>query len=436
MRSWRSIVLWITGGVSGFALLYVIFAHLFAASHRMSPDARDFGDGFGDPAAFASTYTVRKHGELSHALRGGALVVEGGGKTGDEILFATSSRRYDDGVVTLRFRAPDTDAVETFLGFEQTGTGRTVTAGFVGGAAPFVRIGGDVSGPLRAGTGSQDARVEAAPGEWHTLAVQFTPVHGMISAALDGRPLLGVHAGWFQGTEARIVFGARLRSDTPKVSVELDGLEMHTLDWAILKSFDETFSGEFVDVKRWSFELPQPDLGTTDVHIEKGKGLLVDAKMRGIIVDPSFIFLIKTFPFPLHGFRIAAELTVEDLEDATLFVGLMGASAWTSADRVFDVGVVRHKAEASVFAAGAWNANGGLAFDRGAEVALPHRLSCELRYDAATGMGQATIDGKAYDPHLLDLKALDIVSVRIGAIGHSAGAKARLHVHRIAVEMR
>jgi hypothetical protein len=435
-RNWRKHAAWIAAAISAFLLAYVAYVHVLAASHRMSPDAKAFRDGFGERDSLSPSWSVRSQGELTHAVRAGVLSVHGSGKVGDQLVIASAPRRFDDGVVTLRFRVPSDEAVETFLGLEELSSGKTVKAAFVAGPTPFVHVGGDTSGAFRAMSTTEDTRVEAKVGEWRTLSLQFTPLYSMLTVSLDGRPLASTRLGWTQGAQARIIFGVKLRSDVQKADVEMESIALDTLDWSATRSFDETFSGEFLDVQRWMFQFPDPDFGKLDVRIDKGHGLALDGHMQSLVVDPALMFLLRSVPFPLKSLHLSAELWVEELEEASLFIGLMGASAWSAPDRVFDVGIGRRKAAADTNVAGGWTGDGAISVDRGEEIVLPRKISLAIVYDAQTGMGTASIEGKTSANHYLDLKPLDVVAMRVGAAAHAPGAKVKLHVRRVSVEMR
>ena len=434
---WRTYTAWVAAGLSAFVLAYVAYAHVLAASHRMSTDVRELREGFGNRDSLPPPWSVRTgaSGGLTHAVRAGMLSIAGSGKTGEELLIASATRKFDDGVITLRFRVPGEAAVETFLGLEEAGTGRSVGAAFVAGATPFVRLYGDTSGPLRTVVASEDARVEAQPGEWHTLSLQFTPVYSMMTAFLDGRPLASTRMGWHQGTSGRIIFGARLRADVQNVAIEMESIAFDTIDWSATRSFDESFSGEFLDIRRWMFEFPNPDFGRLDARIEKGHGLLVDGSLQSLTVEPAFMFLLRSAPFPLKSMHVEAELWVDELEEASLYFGLMGASAWSAGDKVFDVGMAHRKGPVETYVAGGWSGDGALRFDRGEPIVLPRKVSVAIVYDAASGLGRASIAGKTSENHILDLKPLDVVALRLGAIAHAPGAKAKVHVRRVSVEM-
>jgi hypothetical protein len=232
------------------------------------------------------------------------------------------------------------------------------------------------------------------------------------------------------------VFGVRVRKDVPALRAEIESVALRTLDWT-LPSFEDPFSGEFVDPQRYGVHFPDPDLGRLDMRMAKGGGLLMQAHATAIVAAHVPLFMLRTTPFPLRTARIKADVTIEQLEDAAVFFGLMGASAWTPANRVFDVGVAhRDGRPAEVFAGGAWTTTGGLSFDGGGKIELPKRLAIEIRFDAATSMGRTYVDGKLLGEHMLDLKALDFVAVRIGGDGYSARSVANVKIHQIAVEQR
>jgi hypothetical protein len=435
--TWRTHAGWIGGGLSTFILAYVAYVHVLSASHRMSPDVREFRDGFGERDSLAPSWNVRSGGALKHAVHAGVLTVNGSGKAGDELAVVSAPRKFDDGVITLRFRVPAEDGIETFLGLEDIATGKTVRTTFVSGAAPFIHVEGDTSSPFRSMKTAEDAHVDAKAGEWHTLSLQFAPMYSMMTAALDGKPLASAKMGWPQGTSNRITFGVKLRGDVTSTTVEMDSVALDTMDWSAMRSFDENFSGEFLDVKRWLVQFPNSDFGKLDLRIDKGHGLAIDAGMQSLVVDPAFLFLVRTIPFPLKTLHMRAELWVEELEEASLFVGLMGASAWTAPDHDFDVGMSRHKkGPVQTYVAGGWSGDGSLNFDYGEEVTLPRKISLTIAYDASNATGSASIESKTSSNRYLDLKPLDIVAMRVGAIAHAPAAKVKLHVRTVSVEMR
>lgn len=427
--------LWITACVSAFALAYVAYVHVLAHARRMSPDVRDFLESFASRDGLPPDWEVIKKGNLEFRVAGGALEVHGSGDEGDEIAFVMPQRRFDDGAVRLSFRVPRAEGVEVFVGFEKPGTKERIGASFVADQTPFVYVGGDTSAPFRQGHGTEDAQVTASPGELHTLALDFNPAYGVVGARFDGRPMASLQMGWFQGSEARLRFGVRLRKPVAEVAVGMASIGMETLDWARAKSFEEHFGGEFIDVSRWSFIHPPSSLGHLDVSLVKD-GLRLDGAMTGLVVDPVSMFLVRTHPFPLQTMRIETELTIDQLDQATFFVGIMGASAWSNPGKVFDIAITRRDGEATVFPAGAYTGNGAISAAPGLTTTLGKRLSLELRYDASDGVAVAVIDGKPSDKVVLDLKPADIVAVRIGAIGHAPDAHVTARVHQVQLEVR
>ncbi|MDB4942540.1 MAG: hypothetical protein JWP97_2074 [Labilithrix sp.] len=429
------IVAGVLGATSAFALAYVVCVHVMAARHRMSDELRDFHEELGALTGLPAGFASRATGTLAPSSHGGVMRVSGGGKAGDELVLVAPPRRYDDGVVTFRFRIPEAlgDGVEAFVGFEQSRAARSFRAAFVSGAGadePFVHLGGDVSGPTRSGRATTEAKVQAAPGTWHILSLQFAPVFDTVAVALDGRPVSSMPVHWFQGTEASIVLGVRLRKDLPNVDVELGSVGLSTLDWQAVTSFDDHFAGEILDTKRWLFNLPDPDVGTVSSKVEPGRGLLVDARTRAVAVDPAFGFMLRTFPFPLRSMKVRVELTVDELTDATVFVGLMGASEWAPPTRVFDAGIVSRGGHPILFTAGAWKNDGSLEFVPGPPTTVPRRLAIDLAFDAVTQHGTVCLAGGPCEDRLIDLKPLDMATVRIGVLGHAPGAHALLHVTR------
>ena len=85
---------------------------------------------------------------------------------------------------------------------------------------------------------------------------------------------------------------------------------------------------------------------------------------------------------------------------------------------------------------GAWTGTGGLSFDGAGKIDLPKRVSIEIRYDAKDSTGSTYVDGKKVGEHVLDMKALDFVAVRIGADGYTAASVADVKIHKIVVEQR
>lgn len=437
----------VTAVVSALAVVYVGYVHLLASQRRQVDDVKDFREGFGAKDALPDGWTPHVKGQLAVRVSAGTLRVEGAGKAGDEVLIDLPPRRFEDSVVSMAFKTPAQDGVELFVGVAQLGEPpRALTTGWVSGESPVLRFGGDTSGPYREMRASEDVKLATFGGDAgaaltlgapsHTIALQFTPMFGHAAALVDGLPVSSAHSGWLQATPGRLVFGVRLRKDVPDLRAEIESVALRTLDWT-LPSFEDPFSGEFVDPQRYGVHFPDPDLGRLDMRMAKGGGLLMEAQASAIVAAHVPLFMLRTTPFPLRTARIRADVTIDQLEDAAVFFGLMGASAWTPANRVFDVGVARRDGKpAEVFAGGAWTTTGGLSFDGGGRVELPKRVVIEIRYDASTSTGATYVDGKRLGEHILDLKALDFVAVRIGADGYSAKARANIKVHQIAVEQR
>lgn len=436
---WKRVAFLVGAAIAGLLVVYVAFAHVLAASRMGSLAPKDFRESFATSDHLPPGYEAKKTGGLTYAVRGGVIAIEGSGKADDEVAISSPARRFEDGLVTIRFRSKTSEPLEVFLGLEQR-NGRRATAGWTAGPTPLVHMGGDVTGPYRSAHLVEDVHLEDAglpmePGAWHNLSIQFAPRYTTGVALLDGKPLTAVSIGWPLAAESRIVFGVRARGDVSNVGVEIESLSYQTLD-EMLSSFDETFNGEILDTQRWVVFYPDANLATMSLRLEKGQGLVLDARAHAIVRDHVPFYFVRTPPFPLRTLRATADITVDDAENGRVFFGLLGSSAWTSPDKVFDLGVAEHGEEAVIDAAGAWDNTGVLAFDLGPRARLPQRYKLEIRYDASTGLGTASVDGRKVGEHLLDMKPLDFVSVRLGSGGSKIGAHTKVTVHRISLEMK
>jgi hypothetical protein len=442
----------VLGALSALAIVYVIVLHSIAASRRATPDARETRETFSQSDALPKGYSVAStRGTLAWSVKGGVLAIEGSGHAEDAIEIAAETRRFDDGVIALHFRAMDTQPVEVFIGVEtDSAPKRRVVTAYVAGPEPMVRVGGDISHPLRemrrddakridADAGAEagaDAGAAASGGQWHALELQLTPMFAQLGAFLDGQPMGSVPLGWSQGERAHVFFGVRARGDVTRTRVEIDSLSYKTLDWT-LSSFEDTFSGEYLDPGRWGLSFPDPDLAHLDIGMTRGNGVFLGARANAMLTDDVHLFTLRTIPFPMHSFTLRAEMTVDELQDANLFFGVMGANSWTSMDRSFDVGVAQYDAgKPTVYAGGAWWANGAIGIDHGPELTLPARVDMTLRYDAATLTGTASVFGKELGKHQLDLKPLEIIAVRLGSHAHKVGGHVKVTVHRVVLEQR
>jgi len=421
--------------VSALMLVYVAYVHVLSASGMAGPAPRDFREGFGAQDGLPAGYGVRQKGELAWAAKGGVISVSGRGKAGDEVVFTTPARRLEDSLVSVRFRAKGPEPVEVFLGLEQQEVKRAVNAAFVAGPASIIHAGGDVSGPYRSATVVEDVPVTVEPGAWHLLSLQFSPRYNTGVVLLDGKPALSVGVLWSQATLSKIAFGVRVRGETSEVGVEIESLAFQALD-LLMASFDDTFNGEILDTQRWIIHYPDANLASFAWHLEKKQGLVLEASARAVLRDSVPFYFVRTPPFPLRTLRASADVTIDAAKHGRLYFGLLGSSAWTTMDKVFDVGVSEHEQGTNVDVSGAWNNTGTLSFETRPSSALPSRHVFEIRYDAATGLGTGLVDGTVIAAHPLDLKALDMVSVRLGAGGYGIDAKTRVTVHRISLEMR
>lgn len=436
LSGWRRIFFWATAALTGFVVVYVLYTHALSATRMAAGPPRDFREGFGTSDSLPPGYGMRRQGALAYAARAGVLTVEGAGHAGDEIVFSSPARRLDDTVVTLRFRSRSAEPLEVFVGLEAK-SDRAVSAAYVVAPTAFVHVGGDISGPFRSGQATEDVHVDAGVAdEWHTLAFQFAPRYSTAAALVDGKPVISTAVLWPQGIDSRISFGVRLRGEVAHANVEIDSLAMQTLD-EIVSSFDDTFNGEILDSQRWIVQYPDSNLATFGMRLAKGKGLILEGMATGIVAEHAPFYFVRTPPFALRSLRATADVTVEDIKDARVFFGMIGSSAWTSMDKIFDVGLSERDSKTPIVdVTGAWLNTGAISFELGAEVSVPHRFRLELDYDAKTAMGVGSIDGKASAPHRLDLKPLDLVSLRIGSGGHVLGAHSHVTVHRISLEMR
>jgi hypothetical protein len=437
LRGWRRIVFRVSAIVSAFVIVYVLYTHVLSATRMAAGAPQDFRESFGASDGLPPGYELRKHGALGWSARGGVLTVEGEGHAGDELVFSTSARRFDDSLITLRFRSRTSEPLEVFVGLEGK-NGRTVSTAYVVGPTPFVHLGGDISGPFRSGQAVEDVRLDggAAPDEWHTLSFQFAPRYSTAAALVDGKPLISTAVLWPQAVDSRISFGVRLRGDVAHANVEIDSLSMRTLD-EIASSFDDTFNGEILDSQRWIVQYPDSNIASFDFRLAKGKGLVLDGKATAIAGDYAPFYFVRTPPFALRSFHATADITVEEAKGARVFFGVVGSSAWTSADKVFDVGISERESKPAVVdLTGAWLNTGAISFELGGETTFPHRFVLELAYDARAAIGTGTVDGKVIAEHRLDLKPLDLVSLRIGSGGFAVGGQSHVTVHRISLEMR
>jgi hypothetical protein len=435
LSRWRRIIFGVSAFVSVFVIVYVLFTHVLSATRMAAGPPQDFRESFGASDGLPPGYGERKRGDLRWAARGGILTIEGAGRAGDELVFTAPPRRFDDSVMTLRFRSRSSEPLEIFVGVEDKNA-HAFTSAYVVGPTPFVHIGGEISGPYRSGQAVEDVRIDGgAADEWHTIAFQFVPKYSTADALLDGQPLISTAVLWASGVDSRITFGVRLRGDVAHANVEIDSLTFLTIDEA-LPSFDDTFNGEILDSQRWIVQYPDLNLATLDMHLVKGKGLVLGGRATGLVGEHSPFYFVRTPPFPLRNLRATADITVDAASQSRVFFGMMGSSAWSSADKVFDVGIAERDGKAVGDVTGAWANTGERSFEMAPETTLPHRYRIELAYDAPTATGTATIDGKLITQHVLDLKPLDLVSLRVGSGGHAVGAHSQVTVHRISVEMR
>jgi hypothetical protein len=435
LENWRRKVFVVSAALSAFVIVYIVYAHVLSATRMAAGPPQDFRESFGASDGLPPGYEVEKTGTLGWTARGGVLTVEGAGHAGDELVFASPLHRFTDSVMIVRFRSRSTEPLEVFVGLEAKGA-RAVSAAYVAGPIPFVHVGGDISGPFRSGHAVEDVRIDAGPGdEWHTLAFQIAPRYSSAAALLDGKPVVSTAVLWPQAVDSRIAFGVRLRGDVAHANVEIDSLSMQTLD-EIASSFDDTFNGEILDNQRWIVQYPDLNIATLDLRLAKGKGLALEGKAIGIVGEHTPFYFVRTPPFALRSFHATAEMTVEDVKEARVFFGILGSSSWTSMDKLFDVAVFERDGKDLSDDTGAWNGNGEISFDLGPEVSFPHRFRLEIDYDASSGVGTASVDEKVIGKHHLDLKPLDLVSLRLGSGGYAIGALSKVLVHRISLEMR
>ena len=190
LSGWRRRLFAVSALVSAFVIAYVLYTHVLAASRMAAGPPQDFRESFGKSDDLPPGYGMRKRGALANAVRGGALSVTGAGHAGDELVFTSPARRFDDTVVTLRFRSRSIEPLEVFVGLEAR-QDRAVSAAYVLGPTAFVHVGGDISGPFRSGQADEDAHVDAGvTSEWHTLSFQFSPRYSSAAALVDGRPVI------------------------------------------------------------------------------------------------------------------------------------------------------------------------------------------------------------------------------------------------------
>ena len=435
LETWQRKLFVVCCALSAFIIVYIAYAHVLSATRMAAAPPQDFRESFGVTDGLPAGYEVKKSGTLNWTARGGILTVDGAGHAGDELVFSSPLHRFTDSVMIVRFHSRSSEPLEVFVGLDAKGT-RAVSAAYVVAPTPFVHIGGDISGPFRSGEAVEDVRIDGgAADEWHTLAFQIAPRYSSAAALLDGRPVVSTAVLWPQAVDSRISFGVRLRGDVAHANVEIDSLSMQTLD-EIASSFDDTFNGEILDSQRWIVQYPDLNIATLDLRLAKGKGLSLEGKATGIVGEHTPFYFVRTPPFALRSFHATADITVQDIKEARVFFGIIGSSSWTSMDKLFDVAVFDRGGKGLSDDTGAWNSNGEISFDIGPEVSFPHRFRLEIDYDASSGVATAMADEKTIGKHHLDLKPLDMVSLRLGSGGYAIGALSKVIVHRISFEMR
>ena len=434
LSNWRRTVFALGAAISGLILFYVVYAHVLSATRMAAGPPQDFRESFGTSDGLPAGYEVRKQGALGWKAIGGVLTIEGAGHAGDELVLTSAPHRFEDSVMIVRFRSRTSEPIEVFVGLEADK--RAVAAAYVVGPPSFVHIGGDISGPFRSGHAVEDVRIDGgASDEWHTLAFQIAPRYSTAAALVDGKPVVSTAVLWPQAVDSRIAIGVRLRGDVAHANVEIDSLSMQTLD-EIASSFDDTFNGEILDSQRWIVQYPDLNIATLDLRLAKGKGLLLEGKATGIVGEHTPFYFVRTPPFALRPFHAVADFTVAEMKESRVFFGIIGSSSWTSMDKLFDVAVFDRGGKQLSDDTGAWNDNGEISFDIGPEVTFPHRFRLEVDYDAKTNTASASIDDKVIGKHRLDLKPLDMVSLRLGSGGYAIGALSKVAVHRITLEMK
>jgi hypothetical protein len=435
LANWRRIVFAVSAAVSSLLLVYIVYVHVLSATRMAAGPPQDFRESFGTSDGLPPGYDVRKRGGLGWTSRGGVLAVEGAGHAGDELVVTSAARRFDDSVMMVRFRSRSSEPLEVFVGLEAK-DGRAVSAAYVVAPTSFVHIGGDISGPFRSGQAVEDVRIDGgAADDWHTLAFQIAPRYSTAAALLDGKPIVSTAVLWPQAVDSRISIGVRLRGDVAHANVEIDALTMQTLD-EVASSFDDTFNGEILDSQRWIVQYPDLNIATLDLRLAKGKGLTLEGRAVGIVGEHTPFYFVRTPPFALRSFHAKADFTVDAMKEARVFFGIIGSSSWTSMDKLFDVAVFERSGKSLIDDTGAWNGNGEISFDLGPEITFPRRFALEVDYDAKTGFATALVDDTVIGKHRLDLKPLDLVSLRLGSGGYAIGALSKVAVHRISLEMR
>ena len=420
-------------GLSALLAVYVVTAHVLAYGDRARADVRAYREGFAGSDTLPPGFVAEVGPGLSLTVSGGMVHITGQAHTGDTVIVRTPKRRFDDSVVAIRFRSSNDDAAEAFVGIEQR-PGHDARVAYAFGPTPLVAFGGDLSGSFDTRQTSDETLLKATPAEWHQLGLQFSPRYASGAALLDGVPVASAPVGWPQGVEGRVIFGVRLRGDA-HVDVELDALSVDGVADS-LASFEDEFKGELLDPSRWIVTYPARNVGSLNLRVSRAGGLRLDARVTAIRGTAEHMYYVRTVPFPLRTFEATARIRVEELGDGRVYFGMMGSSAWAPPGRVFDVGMTDRNGARWLDAAGSWTATDALSTIIGDAVTLPYVMNVRVTYDAATAIGESYANGKLLARHVLDLKPLDPVSLRVGAGGFARGAGSRIVVEEVSVRMR
>ncbi|MGH7282919.1 MAG: hypothetical protein ACRELY_15455, partial [Polyangiaceae bacterium] len=204
----------IIASVTGFTLVFVVYAHVVSVHDARTMLAAPRETHFTSKDVLARDFSSRLTGGFSADVNQGALSIGGHADTIDAAaLFAGKDTRLVESRLRARFRFTRDAKVAFGVGIESTGEIRHAIAFELqrDGATCTPRLVGDAHalGPLVEGN---PYIAEAAPmpcdDAWHTIEIRFCPDLMRVLASIDDAVVLAPFVSWDENTLVRPFFGA------------------------------------------------------------------------------------------------------------------------------------------------------------------------------------------------------------------------------------
>ncbi len=406
---------------SGALAIYVAYAHVASCkttrAHLEEPVSMRF-----DSADWQRSVQVLVQNGLTTTVEGDRLRVRG---TTDGVLeLAGPSRRLREATVRLRLRAHDASPYDLAVGIERVDVDESfrVTWGLRNDPErPAWRFFGDVRGsPPAAAQHFERQRFvrfdDTDRARDHEVELRISPELHAVLGSVDGVAVSSELAGWDDGVMVRPVVALRGRASGRPLDVEVFGVEYEPVDLALgtrPQRIDEHFKSAILDPRTW--RVLRADDFAVSGKWSVGGGLLrlQGHALRATREDQAIAFVGPTVD--LGSFHATVAFKANRLHRARFFFGLSNLLVGLADWRAFDVGLVDGLTQTEPYAAGHWEGDGQFVvspFSGALSGVTEGELAID--YDAASGIGRASLNGQLVTAQHLDLQPPEPVQIHFG----------------------